>query len=114
MVEQKRGRMVVNAKELPDDVYKILNEKALKRSLTPFIIELVRDSIKTKFVLERLDKIEFKIDSIINNNNNTVIKENFSDKINEESNELKEGLIVKNISEVISEINELDKIEGDF
>ena len=32
MGEQKRGRMVVNAKELPDDVYKILNEKALKRS----------------------------------------------------------------------------------
>ena len=112
MVEQKRGRMVVNAKELPDDVYKILNEKALKRSLTPFIIELVRESIKTKLVLERLDKIESKIDSIIYND--IVTKENCIEKIDEQNGELKEGLIVQNINGVISEIDESDEIESDF
>lgn len=112
MVEQKRGRMVVNAKELPDDVYEILNEKALKRSLTPFIIELVRESIKTKFLLERLDKIESKIDSIICNE--VVVKENCIEKIDEESDDLQEGLIVKSVSEVISEFDKVDEIESDF
>ncbi|MBU3093532.1 hypothetical protein KPL35_15850 [Clostridium sp. CF011] len=112
MVEEKRGRMVVNAKELPDDVYKILNEKALKRSLTPFIIELVKQNMKTDILLEKLNKIESKIDSITYND--AVIKENCIEKIDEQNEELQEGIIVKNVNEVISEIDELDEIDGDF
>lgn len=112
MVEKKRGRMVINAKDLPDDIYKILNEKASKRALTPYIIELVRQSMKTNILIEKLDEIEEKIDKITYNDED--IKENCIEKINKQNEELQEGIIVKNVNEVISEVDESDIIEGDF
>jgi hypothetical protein len=110
MVETKRERMVVNAKELPDDVYDILNEKASKRALTPFIIDLVRESIKTNVLLDKLNKIESKIDSITCNNDKAT-EENCIEKINEE---MQEGIIVENINKVFSEVDESDIQENDF
>lgn len=62
--EEKRGRMVLNAKDMPDDVYEILNEKAFKRALTPYIVEIIRDNQKYEFILEKLDNVESKIDNI--------------------------------------------------
>jgi hypothetical protein len=109
--EEKRGRMVLNAKELPDDVYNILNEKALKRVLTPYIVEIIRDNQKYKLILEKLDNIESKIDDITFNG---IIKKEIGIEESVTFDDLQEGIIVKNINEVISEIDESDIVDGDF
>jgi len=109
--EEKRGRMVLNAKELPDDVYKILNEKALKRVLTPYIVEIIRDNQKYKLILEKLDNIESKIDDITFNG---IIKKEIGIEETVTVDDLQEGIIVENINEVISEIDESDIVDGDF
>ena len=109
--EEKRGRMVLNAKDMPDDVYEILNEKAFKRALTPYIVEIIRDNQKYKIILEKLDNIESKIDNITLNG--TIKKENGIEEA-VTTDELQEGMIVENINEVISEIDESDIIDGDF
>lgn len=109
--EEKRGRMVLNAKELPDDIYEILNEKAFKRALTPYIVEIIRDNQKYKLILQKLDNIELKIDNITLNG---IIKKEIGIETAVTVDDLQEGIIVKNINEVISEIDESDIIDGDF
>ncbi|MBZ9637503.1 hypothetical protein [Clostridium sp. FP1] len=109
--EEKRGRMVLNAKYMPDDVYEILNEKALKRALTPYIVEIIRDNQKYKLILEKLDNIESKIDNITFNG---ITKKEIGIEAAVTVDELQEGIIVENINEVISEIDESDIIDGDF
>ncbi|MBU3186802.1 hypothetical protein [Clostridium estertheticum] len=109
--EEKRGRMVLNAKDMPDDVYEILNKKAFKRALTPYIVEIIRDNQKYKLILEKLDDIESKIDNITLNG--TIKKEN-DIKVAATDDNLAEGIIVENINEVISEMDESDIIDGDF
>ena len=109
--EEKRGRMVLNAKDMPDDVYEILNEKAFKRALTPYIVEIIRENQKYKIILEKLDNIELKIDNIALNG---TIKKEIGIEAAVAVDELQEGIIVENINEVISEIDESDIIDGDF
>ena len=109
--EEKRGRMVLNAKDMPDDVYEILNEKAFKRALTPYIVEIIRDNQKYKIILEKLDNIESKIDSITLNG---TIKKEIGNESATTIDDLQEGVIVENINEVISEIDESDIMDGDF
>ena len=92
--------MVLNAKDMPDDVYEILNEKAFKRALTPYIVEIIRDNQKYRLILEKLDDIESKIDNITLNG--TIKKENGSEEA-VTGDDLQEGIIVENINEVISE-----------
>lgn len=109
--EEKRGRMVLNAKDMPDDVYEILNEKAFKRALTPYIVEIIRENQKYKIILEKLDNIESKIDNITLNG---TIKKGISIESAATVDELQEGVIVEKINEVISEIDESDIIDGNF
>jgi len=109
--EEKRGRMVLNAKDMPDDVYEILDEKAFKRALTPYIVEIIRDNQKYKIILEKLDNIESKIDNITLNG---TIKKEIDIETAVTVDDLQEGIIVENINEVISEIDESDIIDGDF
>lgn len=109
--EEKRGRMVLNAKDMPDDVYEILNEKAFKRALTPYIVEIIRDNQKYKIILEKLDNIESKIDNITLNG---AIKKEIGIEAAVNVDDLQEGIIVENINEVISEIDESDIIDSDF
>ena len=61
---EKRKRIALNSEAMPDDVYEILNEKALRRKITPFIIELVQDRIKEKELLEKLDEFATYNDSL--------------------------------------------------
>jgi hypothetical protein len=106
MDEEKRGRMAINAKELPDDVYKILNEKACKRALTPFIIELVHQKENIKLILDKLEIIEEKINEI------TLSKITTPKDTMEE--EILEGFVVEKIKEVVGSIDREDKADYDF
>lgn len=114
-MNEKRKRMALNSEDMPDTVYKILNEKALKRNLTSYIIELVEESLKSKEVLKRLDKIENKINNILSKN----LKFNENEAVNEiapdssQENSLKEGVII-NDSNALGGIDEDDKREADF
>jgi replicative DNA helicase len=108
--KEKRKRMALNSEDMPDNVYKILNEKAMKRSLTNYIIELVQESFKTKDVSKKLDSIEDKIDLILSNGVTLNINAN---KDNLEEDSLKEGMLVE-ASTVIGGIDEADKVDYDF
>ena len=114
-MNEKRKRMALNSEYMPDEVYKILNEKALKRSLTTYVIELVEESLRSKGLLEKLDKIESKIDNILSKN----LKFNENEAVNEiapdssQENSLKEGIMI-NVSTVLGGIDEDDKREADF
>ncbi len=109
MDEEKRGRMAINAKDLPDDVYKILNEKASKRALTPFIIELVRQKENTKLILDKLISIEEKIDNFTLGK--MVKNQNYIEQVDDS---LMEGIVVENINKVIGGIDKEDKVDYDF
>lgn len=109
MNEEKRGRMAINARELPDDVYNILNEKASKRALTPFIIELVRQKENTKLILDKLQSIEEKIIKI---SLGKIIKG--KDSLDSVEDVVVEGIVVENIKEVIGGIDKEDKANYDF
>lgn len=63
-MEEKRNKMAINSKDLPDDIYEIFKDKAAKRALTAYIIELYRDSQNAKLIFEKLDSIDKKIDNI--------------------------------------------------
>ena len=104
-MSEKRKRITLNSEDMPEDVYEILNEKALGRKVTPYIIEIVQQRIKDKSLLDKLEVIEAKIDRI--SYGNIIMKNN----IGEES--LEEGMLVK-VNDVIGEIDENDKIECDF
>jgi replicative DNA helicase len=108
--KEKRKRMALNSEDMPDNVYKILNEKAMKRSLTNYIIELVQESFKTKDVSKKLDSIEDKIDLILSNG---VTLDMNTNRDNLEEDSLKEGMLVE-ASTVVGGIDEADKVEYDF
>lgn len=122
MSDEKRSKMALNSKNMPNDVYEILNEKSKKRSLTPFIIELVQErlraekafdqlgSIENKKVFEQLSSIENKIDIILSGNFNI---SKSTDIDNEEENYLKEGTIIE-ANNVIGQIDDSDKVEIDY
>ena len=104
---EKRKRITLNSEDMPDEVYEVLNEKALNRKITPYIIELVQQRIKDKAILDKLEVIEAKIDGIACGN--TRIKNNNT----VEEKTLREGMFVK-ANAVIGEIDEEDKMEYDF
>jgi len=106
-MSEKRKRITLNSDDMPDEVYDILNEKALKRKVTPFIIEIVQQRIKDKSILDKLITIESKLDMLASGN--TIIR----NKKPQEEQSLMEGKVV-HASLVISEIDEEDKTEYDF
>lgn len=110
MSKEKRERMVITSKDLPDDVYEILNERASKRALTAYITEIVRESKKTKLILEKLDNIDRKIDNI--SLKNVTIK---SDNTvgNKEDEKITEGTILS-VDKIEGSIDEDDKTDFDF
>lgn len=91
--------MAFTTKGIPDYIYDILNDKADKRILTPYIVELVKNQETNKIILEKLDNIETKIDSI---SSGVVINK----KEPSRSEELKEGTVFK--------AKEVKKVEVDY
>jgi hypothetical protein len=110
MSKEKRERMVITSKDLPDDVYEILNERASKRALTAYIIEIVRENAKTKLILEKLDNIDRKINNI-SLKNVTMKSDNTAE--NKEDEKITEGTILS-VDKIEGSIDEDDKTDFDF
>jgi histidyl-tRNA synthetase len=103
--------MVLNVREIPEDVYNILNKKALRRNLTPYIVELVKKDLSNKLILEKLDQILNKLDNVVikKSSNDSEIEISLSQK-----SDLEEGSIISNITDVKGEINDEDLDEQDY
>jgi histidyl-tRNA synthetase len=103
--------MVLNVREIPEDVYNILNKKALRRNLTPYIVELVKKDLSNKLILEKLDQILNKLDNVVikKSSNDSKIEISLSQK-----SDLEEGSIISNITDVKGEINDEDLDEQDY
>ncbi|WP_416827564.1 hypothetical protein [Ectobacillus polymachus] len=61
---KKRTKMTFSTKDIPDQIYKILDEKARSRSLAPFIIELITNKEKHEKVISKLTTIEEMLKSV--------------------------------------------------
>ncbi|MCD2345095.1 hypothetical protein [Clostridium guangxiense] len=108
MSNSKKNKFAIQAKILPENVYKILNEKASKHALTSYIIELVQEKESTELILKELKNIENKIDNL--SPKSIIVKEK---AVNEDK--LIEGNIVKKVDNVESGIDDDDlNGEGDF
>jgi len=109
--DKKKNRMVLNVREIPEDVYNILNKKALRRNLTPYIVELVKKDLSNKLILEKLDQILNKLDNVVikKSSNDSEIEISLSQK-----SDLEEGSIISNITDVKGEINDEDLDEQDY
>lgn len=109
--DKKKNRMVLNVREIPEDVYNILNKKALRRNLTPYIVELVKKDLSNKLILEKLDQILNKLDNVVikKSSNDSKIEISLSQK-----SDLEEGSIISNITDVKGEINDEDLDEQDY
>lgn len=109
--DKKKNRMVLNVREIPEDVYNILNKKALRRNLTPYIVELVKKDLSNKLILEKLDQILNKLDNVVikKSNNDSETEISLSQK-----SDLEEGSIISNITDVKGEINDEDLDEQDY
>lgn len=106
--DKKKVRMVLNVREIPEDVYNVLNEKALRRNLTPYIVELVKKDLSNKLIIQKLDEILNKLDNteIKKNDNNSNDEIALSEKDTKDS--LQEGSIISEIKYVKGEINDED------
>ncbi|RMD00266.1 hypothetical protein D9O40_10570 [Clostridium autoethanogenum] len=106
--DKKKVRMVLNVREIPEDVYNVLNEKALRRNLTPYIVELVKKDLSNKLIIQKLDEILNKLDNteIKKNDNNSNDEIALSEKDTKDS--LQEGSIISEIKDVKGEINDED------
>lgn len=60
--KQKTFSIMTNI--LPDDVYEILEKQARNRNLAFYITKLVQENQSLKDVIDRLERIEGKIDNI--------------------------------------------------
>lgn len=116
----KRKKMALGANNMPDDVYKILNEKSNSRQLTSFVVELVQNEQRYNELMKKLDSVERrlnlldtfenKLDLLLSNDLVTTKKQTgFKDN----ELELKEGKII-DTKEVIGGISKEDKEEIDF
>lgn len=109
--DKKKNRMVLNVREIPEDVYNILNKKALRRNLTPYIVGLVKKDLSNKLIIEKLDQILNKLDNVVikKSNNDSETEISLSQK-----SDLEEGSIISNITDVKGEINDEDLDEQDY
>lgn len=67
----RKGRMGFVTNRMSDEVYDMLNSKAQKNQLSQYIIELVEKDINNRYILEReqlmnekMDDLEYKIDTM--------------------------------------------------
>ncbi|KAA0784335.1 hypothetical protein [Bacillus sp. BB56-3] len=114
---EKRKKMQLVCKNMPDDVYEILNEKSSKRNLTEYVVDLVqnqsRDQQLIRMLMDKLSNIESSLEDI--KNGSVMIKTNTDLQNEKESSEpfLSEGTIIE--AEVVEGgIDPTDKEEMDF
>lgn len=107
---QKKSRMTFTTTDIPDEIYEILNDKADKRQLAPYIVELVKTYKSNKLILSKLESIEAKVDGI---SGGVMIRKKDDDE-QLKSQQLKKGLVV-NASTIKGGIEENDlNEENDF
>lgn len=65
-MEDKRKRMTLSPRNMPDHIYKVLNEKSQKRVLTEYVVELMeyknRENELLQLLLKKIDKLEAKLE----------------------------------------------------
>ncbi|WP_242250242.1 hypothetical protein [Bacillus cereus group sp. BfR-BA-01324] len=114
---EKRNKMMLICKNMPDDVYEILDEKSSKRNLTEYVVDLVqnqnRDQQLIRILMDKLNNIESSLEEI---KNGSILVQSPTDSHKEkEINEpiLSEGTIVE--AEVVEGgIDASDKEDMDF
>lgn len=104
---QKKSRITFSTADIPDDIYEILSDKADKRKLTPYIVELVETCKLNKLILSKLESIESKVDGI--SAGVIIRKEENSELL--KSQQLKEGSVV-NANAINGGIDD-DDLEGE-
>ncbi|MFY0127913.1 hypothetical protein ACRS52_06395 [Bacillus cytotoxicus] len=114
---EKRKKMQLICKNMPDDVYEILDEKSSKRNLTEYVVDLVqnqnRDQQLIRMLMDKLNSIESTLEEM--KDGSIVMKPEAKKQVETQSNEptLSEGTVVE--AEVIEGgIDESDKEEMDF
>ncbi|MDA2113108.1 hypothetical protein PDN20_28400 [Bacillus cereus] len=114
---EKRKKMQLICKNMPDDVYEILDDKSSKRNLTEYVVDLVqnqnRDQQLIRILMDKLGNIESSLEEI--KNGSIMIKPNTDLQNEKESSEpsLPEGTIIE--AEVVEGgIDPSDKEEMDF
>jgi len=116
----KNRKMALRADNMPDDVYKILNEKASGRQLTAFIVELVQNEKRYEQLIQKLDNVEQKLNLLdtVESKLDLLLTNGFvsapeQDDIKAEEPILQEGRII-DAKEVIGGISKEDSEEIDF
>jgi len=114
---EKREKMMLICKNMPDDVYKILDAKSKKRNLTEYIVDIVqnqnRDQELIRLLMTKLDKIELTLEQM--KGNSIIVKEKTEEYKEPEIDEptLSEGTIVE-AETFQGGMDESDREEMDF
>ncbi|WP_142334777.1 hypothetical protein, partial [Bacillus pseudomycoides] len=105
---------------MPEDVYKILNEKANSRQLTAFVVELVQNEKRYEQLLQKLDNVEQRLNLLntVENKLNLLLTNGLvpvpkQEDLKTEEPVLQEGKII-DAREVLGGISEEDNEEMDF
>ncbi|PEE37777.1 hypothetical protein [Bacillus pseudomycoides] len=116
----KNRKMALRADNMPEDVYRILNEKANSRQLTAFIVELVQNEKRYEQLLQKLDHVEQRLNLLdtVENKLDLLLTNGFvptqkQEDLRMEEPVLQEGKII-DAREVIGGISEEDNEEMDF
>ncbi|HGE5781587.1 MULTISPECIES: hypothetical protein [Bacillus] len=116
----KNRKMALRADNMPDDVYKILNEKANSRQLTAFVVELVQNEKRYEQLLRKLDHVEQRLNLLdtVENKLDLLLTNGFvptqkQEDLKMEEPVLQEGKII-DAKEVLGGISEEDNEEIDF
>ncbi|KEK21850.1 hypothetical protein [Bacillus gaemokensis] len=113
-------KMALRADNMPEDVYKILNEKANSRQLTAFVVELVQNENRYEQLLQKLDHVEQRLNLLdtVENKLDLLLTNGFvpaqkQEDLKMEEPVLQEGKII-DARKVLGGISEEDNEEIDF
>ncbi|MBO1627996.1 hypothetical protein [Bacillus arachidis] len=116
----KNRKMALHADNMPEDVYRILNERANSRQLTAFVVELVQNEKRYEQLLQKLDHVEQRLNLLdtVENKLDLLLTNGFvptqkQEDLRMEEPVLHEGKII-DAREVIGGISEEDNEEIDF
>lgn len=106
----KNRKMALHADNMPEDVYRILNEKANSRQLTTFVVELVQNEKRHEQLLQKLDTVENKLNLLLTNG---FVPAQGQGDLKTTEPVLQEGKII-DAKEVLGGISKEDNEEIDF
>ncbi|HEK9103484.1 TPA: hypothetical protein SUB30_004966 [Bacillus pseudomycoides] len=116
----KSRKMALHADNMPEDVYRILNEKANSRQLTTFVVELVQNKKRYEQLLQKLDTVEQRLNLLdtVENKLDLLLTNGFvpaqkQEDLKMEEPVLQEGKII-DAKVVLGGISEEDNEEIDF